>query len=239
MTQPPYGQDPQNQPPPQPYGQTPYGQPGPYGPPPPARKSPAVLIGVIVLVILLVAGGGLAALLLLSDSDKDDDENNKADARTSESTSAPAGDLVQGNGYSYTLPDGWNDVTDQAAGAPGAIDTVSAWGDKLEGGRANFIVESGSSGGEDEPEALRDQWVSNMTGSTGGQPQEIPGATIDGENSIGVQFERTNEKDVEIVQTAYLVVRDGKVYSIAISAKIGDDDAEQAFEEILDSWTWE
>jgi hypothetical protein len=242
MTQPPYGQDPQSQPP-QPYGQnpyaqSPYGQPGPYGPPPPARKSRTALIAGVVLVVLLIAGGGLAALLLLSDSDKGDD-NGKADDRTSTSTSAPSADQIHGNGYSYTLPDGWQDATDQAQGAPGAIDTVSVWGEKLEGGRANFIVESGSSGGEDDPEAIRDQWVSNMTGSTGAEPHEIPGATIDGEETIGVQFERTNERDVEIVQTAYLAVHDGNVYSIAISAKIGDDDAEQAFEDILDSWTWE
>lgn len=241
MTQPPHGQEPPN----------PYGQPGPYGPPPPGgQKSRTALIGVVVLVVLLVAGGALAALLLLSDSDDDKDNGNagdKASESTSESTtdptestsSEPAGDLLQGNGYSYTLPDGWQDASEERAGAPGAIDTISVWGDQLEGGRANVIVETGPSGGETEPEPLREQWVSNMTSSTGANAQEIPGTTIDGVEAIGVQIESKNENDVEIVQTAYLVVREGSVYSIGLSGKIGDDDAEQAFEEILDSWTWE
>lgn len=150
-----------------------------------------------------------------------------------------AGDLLQGNGYSYTLPEDWQDVSEEAAGAPGAIDTISVWGDKLDGGRANVIVESGPAGSETDPEPLREQWVSNMTGSTGGTAQEIPGTTIDGLDAIGVQIESSNKNEVEIVQTAYLVVRGGKVYSIGLSGKIGDDDAEKAFEDILESWTWE
>ena len=226
MTQPPYGQDPQN----------PYGQPGPYSPPP--KKSRTVQIVAAVLVILLIAGGGLATLLLLSDSDNDKD-SDQAEDRTSEPTSAPAGDLLQGNGYSYTLPDGWQDASDEAAGAPGAIDTIAVWGEKLEGGRANVIVESGPSGGESDPEALREQWQSNMTGSTGATPEKIDGTTIAGQEAIGVRIERTNDKGVAIVQTAYLVVRDGNVYSIALSGKSGDDDAEAAFADIRDSWTWE
>jgi len=240
MTQPPSGQNPY-EPPTQPYG-----QPGPYGPPPTGGKSRTALIGVVVLVLLLVAGGALAALLLLSDSDDDKDDGN-ADVKVSESTSEsvsesrsePAGNLLQGNGYSYTLPDGWQDVTEEGEGAPGAIDTISVWGDQLEGGRANVIVETGPSGGETDPEPLREQWVSNMTSATGANAQEIPGTTIDGVEAIGVQIESKNENDVEIVQTAYLVVHEGSVYSIGLSGKIGDDDVEQTFEEILDSWTWE
>lgn len=233
MTQPPYGQEPQN----------PYGQPGPYGPPPPGgQKSRTMLIGVVVLVVLLIAGGALAALLLLSDAD-DDKDDGKASESTSEPTestpSEPAADLLQGNGYSYTLPEDWQDASEEAAGAPGAIDTIAVWGDKLDGGRANVIVESGPSGGETDPEPLREQWVKNMTSSTGATAQEIPGRTIDGLDAIGVQLESKNKNEVEIVQTAYLVVRDGNVYSIGLSAKIGDDDAEQAFEDILESWTWE
>ena len=36
-----------------------------------------------------------------------------------------------------------------------------------------------------------------------------------GLSRFGTQIERTNENDVEIVQTAYLVVHDGNAYSIA------------------------
>jgi hypothetical protein len=214
----------------------------------PPKKSPTgLVVGVVVLVVLLIAGGALAALLLLSDPD--DDNNDKADEATSQTseptettetteTSAPAGDTIEGAGYTYALPEEWQDVTAQAAGSPGAIDSVSAWGSKLNGGRANVIVESGPTGGEDDVEVLRKQWVKNMSGSTGVKPQAIPGTTIDGERAIGTQIQRTNEKDVEIVQTAYLVVHDGNVYSIALSGKIGDDDAEQAFADILASWSW-
>jgi hypothetical protein len=223
MTQPPY--------------QNPYGQPAPYGPPRPKKAPTALIIAGAVLAVLLVAGGALAALLLLSDSDEDD--SDKADDTTSSSSSAPAENVLDGNGYTYTLPEHWQDVTADAQGAAGSIDTVAAWGSKLDGGRANVIVETGTAGGEDDPEVLREEWVKNMTGSTGATPQEIAGTTIDGEEAIGSQIERKNESGVEIVQTAYLVVHEGNVYSIALSGKAGDDDAEQAFEDILAGWAWE
>jgi hypothetical protein len=268
MTQPPDGQDPQSpygqnpsdpptppsepptQPigqPEQPYGQPtqPYGQPGPYGPPP-VKKSRAGLIVLVVLLVLLIVGGGVTAAVLLAGNDS----NNKASDTPSQSTSAPtsaptsstptvpSSNAIQGNGYSFTLPTAWQDVSEEASGAPGAIDTIAVWGSKLQGGRANVIVESGPTGGATDPENLRSQWESNMSGATGTSPKKIDGTTIDGESAIGARITRTGDKGVAIVQTAYLVIHNDTAYSIALSGRAGDTDAETAFTAILGSWAW-
>ena len=208
----------------------------PYGTPPVRKLSQTALIGIVVVVVLLIAGGALAAVLVFAGSDDDKDkDSNKADDKTSE----PAVDVMKGTGYSYTLPDNWTDISAAAAeGAPGAIDTVAVWGEKFEGGRANVIVESGPTS-ETDLEKLREQWATNMTNGTGATPERIEGTTIGGEDAIGTRIERTNEKGVAILQTAYLVVRDGKIYSIALSGRSGDDEAVAAFEAIQDSWNWE
>jgi hypothetical protein len=231
MTQPPYGQDPQN-----PYGQNPYDPPAqPYGAPQPPKKSRTALIGLVVLAVLLIAGGALAVVLAVSS----DSDNDKAGEKASESTSAPTGERVQGTGYSFTIPEDWKDTTDETTGLPDSVDVVVVWGEKLEGGRANVIVETGPAGGASDPEALREQWQTNMTGSSGATPEKLAGTTIAGADAIGTRIERTNEKGVAIVQIAYLLIREGNVYSIALSGKAGDDDAEAAFQSIRDSWTWE
>lgn len=223
MTQPPYGQDPN--------------QPNPYGQPP--KKSKAGLIALVTVLALVLVGGILAAILLVANSDGDDDE--ASDDKTSQSTDDPtdeAKDEIDGDGYSYDLPDEWTDRTVDAAGAPGAIDTVSVWGQRLEGGRANLITEKSPSSSTTDPEDLRDTWFANMKGGTGTTPEEADGVTIDDLESIGALIER-NEGGVDIVQRAYLVIHDGSAYSIGFSYRAGDDEAPEAFDEIIDSWSWE
>lgn len=265
--QPPYGENP-NGPSaygdPQ-YGSSPYGTPPDYptaqygAPPPQPPKKKTGLIVLLVVGALLIAGGILATVLILASNDDDKADDDASDDPTSSATDDPTDDStdeptddptddppaeggVDGQGYTYELPEDWNDVTEEAlsgSDAPGTIDTVSVWGKKLNGGRANVIVETGSAGSEEDEEELRDDWESNMGSSTGVTPEKIDGTEIDGEDAIGAKMEQTNANGVDIVQIAYLVIVDGTQYSIGLSAKQGDDDAQEQFEDILASWDWD
>lgn len=266
--QPPYGENPYG---PSAYGDpqhgsSPYGTPPDYptaqygAPPPQPPKKKTGLIVLLVVGALLIAGGILATVLILASNDDDkkaDDEGSNdptssvtddpTDDPTDEPTDEPTDDppaegAVDGQGYTYELPEDWNDVTEETlsgSDVPGTIDTVSVWGKKLEGGRANVIVETGSAGGEEDEEELRADWEKNMGSSTGVTPEKVDGTDIDGEGAIGAKMEQTNANGVDIVQIAYLVIVDGTQYSIGLSAKQGDDDAQEQFEDILASWDWE
>ena len=242
QTPPPPGQDPYGpgQHPGQ-YGQQPYGQQPPYAgqqqygaPAPQPRKSrTGLVLGVLALVLVLV-GAGIAIALVAGGGD-DDTKDTASEAALSE-------DTLGGEGYAFSLPEGWSDATDEAKDqdAPGTIDTVAVWGEKLDGSRANVIVEASSGVGDADLESLRSTWESNMSGAAGSTPQDHDGTTIDGEEAIGAKFERDNDSGTAIVQIAYLTVHEDTAYSITLSAKQDDaDEATAAYEALLGGWTWE
>ena len=234
--QPPYGQQPPGQPPsgpppggPPPGQQPPYGSPGgqpPYGPPPQKRKSSTALIAMILIVALVLAGGAVGGILLLGG---DDDGGGSS------------GDTITGDGYSYALPEDWHDVTEQALSGnpPGAIDTVTAWGEQFNGAPANVIVEIGPAVGVSDPEELRSTWESNMAAATQATPEQIDGTEIGGETAIGTEIRRSNQNGIDIVQIAYLTIHEGNAYSVALSTNAdSEDEARGTFDELLSSWSW-
>ena len=186
-------------------------------------------------IVLVLVGGGIAFALLSGGDDDGKDSTGKDESTLS-------GEKLSGEGYTYELPKDWNEATDEAKGqdAPGTIDTVSIWGEKLDGSQANVIVEASSGVGDADPESLRSTWEKNMSGASGSTPMEYDGTTIDGEEAIGAKFERDNTSGTAIVQIAYLTVHDGTAYSVILSTQQDKaDEAMQAYDDLLGSWTWE
>lgn len=226
--QPPYGQPPPGQQPPpppggpppgQPYGRQPYGQ-QPYGPPPQSNSSRA-LIAVILIVALVVAGGAVGGFLLIGGDDSE----------------SSGGGSLAGDGYSYTIPDEWSDAS--AQGQSQGVDTIVRADDAESDFHTNILVEVDPASGVTDPAEIQNQWASNIAGSVGATPSPIDGTTIDGNDSVGIRLETTAE-DVDVVQVAYLVINDDKVYSIALStAADAEDTSTETFQELLESWSWE
>ncbi len=103
-----------------------------------------------------------------------------------------------------------------------------------------MIVEASSGVGDADLESLRSTWESNMSGASGSTPMDYDGTTIDGEEAIGAKFERDNTAGTAIVQIAYLTVHDGTAYSVILSTQQDKaDEAMQAYDDLLGSWTWE
>ncbi|MDP2773954.1 MAG: hypothetical protein Q8O61_10385 [Nocardioides sp.] len=204
--------------------------------PQPTKKRNPWLVPSVVGVVLLVVGGILAAVLLAGD----DKEKAGGDSPPDDPTTQPAGEQISGTGYSFALLDGWRDVTDEliAAGDAGATNLAVAWGATLASARANLVVETGFAQGESDPEELRERWESNMANATGATPEDNGTATLDGEQAIAIKISRNNENKVAIEQFGYLAIHDGDLYSVILSAEAGDEKAQDAFTDILDSWTW-
>jgi hypothetical protein len=222
---PPYGPPPGGQPPP-PYGQP----PSPYGPPPRKGGSSKALVAVILIVALVVAGGAVGGFLLLGGDDDDDSSNGGSSNETS-------GETIEGQGYSYPIPDGWeasgSDVT------TGVIDTAIQVVEPVDGFRTNMLVEVHAAQGETDVEAIRSTWESNIANAVGGTPEQIDSLAIDGVDAVGIRIE-TTQRGTQVVQHAYLVINDDTIYSIALSAGLSsEDDAVGTFQEVLDGWTWQ
>jgi hypothetical protein len=213
-------------------GQPPYGPPG-YPPPAPKRSRLPLVLGLVIL-LLLVGGGVTTALLLAGDDDG-------GDGGRSGGATAASGERLDGEGYSYAMPEGWHDVTDEDAvsGAP-ALDTVTAWGESFNGAPANVIVERSPGVGSVSPDDVKATWVQNMRSAAGAEVQDYDGTTFDGEDAVGARIERDDPDAGPIVQIAFLAIHDGTAYSVILSASTEkSDEAMETYTDLIDSWTWE
>jgi PsbP len=212
--------------PPPPYGPPPPGPPPPgrpyppYGPPPTApRKSNRALIAVIVIVALVVAGGAVGGGLLLLGSDSD------------------SGESLEGDGYSYTIPDDWSDQTSET-NAEG-IDSVVKANNDDDGFFANVFVEIDAAEGVTDVAEIQEEWATNTAESVNATPESIDDITIDGEDAVGIRLE-TTAQGIDVVQVAYLAVKDDKAYSIVLSSNAdAEDHATEKLDGLLNSWSWQ
>lgn len=214
-----------------------------------SRKGLFIAIAAAAVVLIVLGVVGLVAAL-----GGDDEQAGGSDDPTSESTSASetttdatttaptdsSGQTLRGTGYSYTFPsEQWQDLTSSTPDSTGTIDSIAAPGDSINTARGNILVEMSSSFGQSDVEELKGQWKSIIESSTGATASEIPGVTIGGEPSTGLELEWTNPNDFEVRQVAYLVVHGDNQYSITASFRQGDDEFEQTFHDVLDTWVWE
>ena len=230
-------------------------------PPAATRSTLPWILAAVAAVVAIALVGGLFAILAGGDDDTADtatDPTSSASSETTPSESAtespaatsPAAptplptlppDPLIGSGYAFTLPEAWTDITEEilSGGESGATDKAIAWGQSFKGARANLIIETGFAGGETDPEVIRPTWESNMVGSTGATPVDNGDTTIDGEKAVSVKISRVNENGVAIDQFGYLTIHDGDLYSIILSTQEGDEKAQAAYDDIVESWTWQ
>jgi hypothetical protein len=186
-----------------------------------------------------------------SESESPESTESTTDPTTESTTdpttesSAPDEDFttVTGDGYVVVLPAaGWTDQTAEASGLQGSetIDTVLVLGDSIELAQSNIIVEALDSGAAKSVEDLETLWKRNLAGTDGATTKDIADRTIGEERAIGVEINgRENAVGEPIKQIAYLMIHEGKQYSIGLSYPAnGDTVSEADFEIFLASWTW-
>lgn len=237
----------------------------PWAAPPAEKKSrTGLIVGIVAVVLLLVIGGGtVAAVALLGGDDEEpsaDDPSSEptttgttstepasAEPTATEDTDLSDGLTVYGDGYVFDLPEGWEDGSDEIGSQPetAAIDTISLWeGDSIASARANLIVEAASSYGNDDPDAMADDWKRAMVGSlqsvatTPVEQEDLPDRELDGEAAVGVEVSYENQYNADIRQLAYMTVHDGRQYGVTVTIVNDDAETEPIYYDALDSWQW-
>lgn len=159
---------------------------------------------------------------------------------TTETTDAPAGDSIDGDGYTYAIPDGWEDVSDdpasaQADSAVRVSDPTAAFGTNV-----NVIVGASQcvSAGEDI-ETGRDCFKQEIEGLVDSPVEELSDITIDGETAIG-QTASTEQQGETLVFTQYFAAHEDNVFVVTLTAPQSEADAgASALDSIISSWAWE
>ncbi|MDT0203976.1 hypothetical protein [Nocardioides sp. AE5] len=231
------------------YASGPGGYPaGPGGPPP--KSGRAGLIAAIVALVLVVTAVAVALVVTLTGDDDDTvagTENttqassspSTSDEPTEKNTSGPTDGRMTGAFYSYAMPDGWNDVTDDLTGQP-TVDTISGDGSGVYSSRMHLMVELGSTFGFATAEELKETWKATLTGGdTTRQVTDLPDTTVDGEPAVRVRIDHPPTGNVTAIQFGWLLIVDGRAVSIVLTTYAEEDPSLAVAKQILDSWQWE
>ncbi len=208
----------------------------------------------------IVAGAGLALVLGACGSDAADitDDTSGSTTPTPESsqtstppeptdptestetptTEPPSGDSIDGEGYAYAIPDGWEDVSDDpaSADADSAVRVTDSGGGSF-GTNVNVIVSP--SGGISDVGPLRDQFKQQIEGLVDSEVESVEDTTIDGETAIG-QTAAAKQDGQKLVFTQYFAIHEDGIYAVTLTAPASQADAgAAALGSIISSWSWE
>ena len=183
----------------------------------------------MIVAVLVIGGAAVAAFSLIGGDDGDDSDDGFS----------ASSEKIEGDGYTYPLPDEWYDLSSEQTSA--AIDTFAGEDDDGDQPGTNVLVEVNDLPGEVELDSVRDQWQQNVSSAlTDPEVEELDDITIDGEDAIGVRSAGQNTKDLEVTQEAYLAILDDKAYTIVLSYETDDaDDYDGYLTDLLDEWSWE
>jgi len=149
----------------------------------------------------------------------------------------PAGDVIDGEGYTYAIPEGWEDVSDEPASAQADSAVRVSDPEGTFGTNVNVIVSP--SGGVTDIESLRDQFKQQIEGMVDSEVEEVEDITIAGEPAIG-QTASTDQQGETLVFTQYFVAHGDNIYAVTLTSPEADAaNGQAALDSILSSWTWE
>jgi hypothetical protein len=168
-------------------------------------------------------------------------------------------DPVEGNGYSYSVPDGWEDVSDRAEEElevggfrPDSLVTGESEDDFAT--NVNVIREDGLSEGVTAAQyadvslaGLRDpagaglppevaETIEDLNPTQISEPRD---AELDGEEAVAWDYRSTQDgRNVRVRQMA--AVMDGAGYTVTLTVLPARfEEGNGAFDEVLESWSWE
>lgn len=216
----------------------------------PAARAWAAMAG---MVAVLVACGSSEDLNAESDgpetSEATSEPTTEATAEPSEPTESTgttdAGDVIQGDGYSYTAPTGWEEATGDPA-FEGA-DTLVRSAEPVDGFHSNvntLITPAGGLGelvpGSAPLPLIRRQLARSTQGRTNVLPQPLEDAELDGSPAIGQQVDSFQSDGRSLTLAQYFAVRGDKSYIVTVTASVTDADAaEAAMQTVISSWAWQ
>ncbi len=160
---------------------------------------------------------------------------------TSEPTSSAAdASTLRGTGYSVSLPDGWEDVTDVAKQSNAAADVALAEPASSTEFRMNFnVVDPNPINAGVSDDELAAQAAKELKSVTQAKVTSISGPDFDGSPSLG-QTSQAEASGFTVSLIQFLVRHDDQVYATTMTFETKrTDEAKAVLDEIVASWTWE
>jgi hypothetical protein len=169
------------------------------------------------------------------------------------------GESVEGNGYSYSVPEGWEDAADSEA-ADEASEVIGMRFDSLVNGEAedgfavnvNVLRErvpggiTGAEYAELNIAALRDPSAAGYPPELAERIEELDvrglsrprRLELDGAGAMTWDY-GTTQGGRDLRQRQMVVVRDGAGYTITLTALPSQfEDGTEALDEVVESWSW-
>ena len=195
-----------------------------------------------------------AALLLATacagdagDGEPDEPDSSKTSEPTEEPTEEPTGTgapRVGGDGYSYAMPDGWEDITalpevEDAdtfvrSATPSAFATNVNTTVRAEPGIDTLTADTPRLAQE------RNRFEEDLTDHTGVPPRPVEDTELDGSFTIGHTVDGFEAQGTTVTITQYMTVRDNVTYVITLTAAAADaESAGAALTTVMESWAWE
>lgn len=158
-------------------------------------------------------------------------------------TTPPAaeGSRLQGDGYSVTVPGGWEDITASLKATNPQLDV--AMGQKgATGFRTNFnVVHSSSHPGTiaDNGAAIRQEAAAELKSITKKPVLRLPDRSVDGETAIG-QTSTFTSSGTSVTFVQYFAVHDTRAFPITMTfATANKTAAVGTLDRILSTWQWD
>jgi hypothetical protein len=170
-------------------------------------------------------------------------------------------DPVEGTGYEFALPDGWEDVSDEGEDRPG-LELAGVRPDSLVIGETeedfttnvNVVRETGLPPGIGASEYAEASIAGLRDPAGTGFPPEIAetierlnptgisrprDAELDGEEAAAWDYDSTqNGREVRVRQVAAVMDRSGYTVTLTVLPARFEEGAE-ALDEVVESWSWE
>jgi hypothetical protein len=169
------------------------------------------------------------------------------------------GDSIDGNGYSYSVPEGWEDASDSEA-ADEASEVIGVRFDSLVNGEAKDgfavnvnVLRERVPGGMTDSEYAELNIATLRDPSAAGYPPELAERIeeldvrglsrpreleLDGAGAMTWDYD-TTQGGRDLRQRQMVVVRDGAGYTITLTALPSQfEDGTEALDEVVESWSW-
>jgi len=202
-------------------------------------------------LLSIVTGGALTLALLSCGSDAADladDDTAATSPATSETSSPPEptdaettepaeGETIDGEGYTYAIPEGWEDISEEPEAA--AADSFVRVSDASQGFGTNINVIVSPSGGATDIEAARESFKQGLETVADSPVEQVENISIDGETAIG-HTATADQQGRTLVFTQYATLHEESLYIVTLTAPEDDaEDGRAALDTVLTSWAWE
>ncbi|MGI8614326.1 MAG: hypothetical protein ACR2KL_10365 [Nocardioidaceae bacterium] len=145
--------------------------------------------------------------------------------------------MVSGTGYSYAVPDGWDDIINESE-AQGA-DTFVRSTEVVDGFRTNINTVVNPAHGVTDLDTIRNEAATELEHTVGKRPSQIADITIAGERAIGQRAQFTTS-GIDITMTQYATVHNDQFVVMTVTSATADvSTAVQAAQTVVSSWSWQ